>query len=78
VTNDRQDAGPTNDIAFPPGCQDGAQVRGTPAERKVQAVGMDVLKILPFSRHKDMETLQVYIASVKVVMGNIADLVPGK
>ncbi len=45
------------------------------AVRKVQAVGMDVTKVLQFSRHKDLKTLQVYIDSVEDVQGKIAELV---
>jgi integrase/recombinase XerC len=47
------------------------------AVRKVQAVGMDVTKVLQFSRHKDLKTLQVYIDSVEDAQGKIADLVAG-
>jgi len=47
------------------------------AVRKVQAVGMDVTKVLQFSRHKDLKTLQVYIDSVEDVQGKIAELVAG-
>lgn len=45
------------------------------AVRKVQAVGMDVTKVLQFSRHKDLKTLQVYIDQVEDVQGKIAELV---
>jgi len=38
-------------------------------------VGMDVTKVLQFSRHKDLKTLQVYIDSVEDVQGKIAELV---
>ena len=47
------------------------------AVRKVQAVGMDVTKVLQFSRHKDLKTLQVYIDSVEDLQGKIAELVAG-
>jgi integrase/recombinase XerC len=47
------------------------------AVRKVQAVGMDVTKVLQFSRHKDLKTLQVYIDTVEDVQGKIAELVAG-
>ena len=47
------------------------------AVRRVQAVGMDVTKVLQFSRHKDLKTLQVYIDSVEDAQGKIADLVAG-
>jgi integrase len=45
------------------------------AVRKVQAVGMDVTKVLQFSRHKDLKTLQVYIDQVEDAQGKIAELV---
>lgn len=47
------------------------------AVRKVQAVGMDVTKVLQFSRHKDLKTLQVYIDQVENAQGKIAELVAG-
>lgn len=47
------------------------------AVRKVQAVGMDVTKVLQFSRHKDLKTLQVYIDQVEDAQGKIAELVAG-
>ena len=47
------------------------------AVRKVQAAGMDVTKVLQFSRHKDLKTLQVYIDSVEDAQGKIAELVAG-
>lgn len=47
------------------------------AVRRVQAVGMDVTKVLQFSRHKDLKTLQVYIDQVEDVQGKIAELVAG-
>lgn len=49
----------------------------TEAVRKVQAIGMDITKVLQFSRHKDLKTLQVYIDSVEDVQGKIAELVAG-
>ena len=45
------------------------------AVRKVQAVGMDVTKVLQFSRQKDLKTLQVYIDQVEDAQGKIAELV---
>lgn len=45
------------------------------AVRKAQAVGMDVTKVLQFSRHKDLKTLQVYIDQVEDAQGKIAELV---
>ncbi|MFC1833866.1 tyrosine-type recombinase/integrase [Thermodesulfobacteriota bacterium] len=47
------------------------------AVRKAQAVGMDVTKVLQFSRHKDLKTLQVYIDQVEDAQGKIAELVAG-
>lgn len=47
------------------------------AVRKIQAVGMDVTKVLQFSRHKDLKTLQVYIDQVEDAQGRIAELVAG-
>ena len=47
------------------------------AVRKVQAVGMNVTKVLQFSRHKDLKTLQVYIDQVEDAQGKIAELVAG-
>jgi integrase/recombinase XerC len=47
------------------------------AVRRVQAVGMDVTKVLQFSRHKDLKTLQVYIDQVEDAQGKIAELVAG-
>jgi integrase/recombinase XerC len=47
------------------------------AVRKVQAVGMDVTKVLQFSRHKDLKTLQIYIDQVEDAQGKIAELVAG-
>jgi integrase/recombinase XerC len=47
------------------------------AVRKAQAVGMDVTKVLHFSRHKDLKTLQVYIDQVEDAQGKIAELVAG-
>lgn len=44
---------------------------------RAQAVGMDVTRVLHFSRHKDLKTLQVYIDSVDNYQGKIADLVAG-
>jgi integrase/recombinase XerC len=45
------------------------------AVRIAQAVGMDVTKVLQFSRHKDLKTLQVYIDQVEDAQGKIAELV---
>ncbi len=45
------------------------------AVRKTQAVGMDVTKVLKFSRHKNLNTLQVYIDGVEGAQGEIAELV---
>jgi integrase/recombinase XerC len=45
------------------------------AVRKAQAVEMDVTKVLQFSRHKDLKTLQVYIDQVEDAQGKIAELV---
>lgn len=45
------------------------------AVAKAQAVGMDVTKVLQFSRHKDLKTLQVYIDQVEDAQGRIAELV---
>jgi integrase/recombinase XerC len=45
------------------------------AVRRAQAVGMDVTKVLQFSRHKDLKTLQVYIDQVEDAQGKIAELV---
>ena len=47
------------------------------AVRKVQAIGMDVTKVLQFSRHKDLKNLQVYIDQVEDAQGKIAELVAG-
>lgn len=47
------------------------------AVRRAQAVGMDVTKVLQFSRHKDLKTLQVYIDRVDDAQGKIAELVAG-
>ncbi|AFM28242.1 tyrosine-type recombinase/integrase [Desulfomonile tiedjei] len=47
------------------------------AVRKAQAVGLDVTKVLQFSRHKDLKTLQVYIDQVENAQGKIAELVAG-
>ena len=47
----------------------------TEAVRKAQAVGMDVTKVLKFSRHKNLNTLQVYIDGVEGAQGEIAELV---
>lgn len=47
------------------------------AVRRVQAVGMDVTKVLQFSRHKDLKTLQVYIDQVEDAQGKIAELAAG-
>ncbi len=38
---------------------------------------MDVTKVLQFSRHKDLKTLQVYIDQVEDAQGKIAELVAG-
>jgi hypothetical protein len=38
---------------------------------------MDVTKVLQFSRHKDLKTLQVYIEQVEDAQGKIAELVAG-
>ncbi len=45
------------------------------AVRKTQAIGMDVTKVLKFSRHKNLNTLQVYIDGVEGAQGEIAELV---
>ncbi len=45
------------------------------AVAKAQTVGMDVMKVLHFSRHKDLKTLQVYIDQVENAQGKIAELV---
>jgi integrase/recombinase XerC len=45
------------------------------AVRKTQAIGMDVTKVLKFSRHKNLNTLQVYIDEVEGAQGEIAELV---
>jgi len=45
------------------------------AVRKAQAVGMDVTKVLEFSRQNDLKTLQVYIDQVEDAQGKIAELV---
>lgn len=45
------------------------------AVRRVQVVGMDVTKVLQFSRHKNLKTLQVYIDQVEDAQGKIAELV---
>ncbi len=45
------------------------------AVRKTQAIGMDVTKVLKFSRHKHLNTLQVYIDTVEGAQGQIAELV---
>ena len=42
---------------------------------QAQAVGMDVTKVLQFSRHKDLKTLQVYIDQVEDAQGKIGELV---
>ena len=47
----------------------------TEAVRKAQAAGMDVTKVLSFSRHAGLDTLQVYIDEVEDAQGQIADLV---
>jgi integrase/recombinase XerC len=47
----------------------------TEAVKRVQAVGMDVTKVLQFSRHRDLKTLQVYIDNLEDVQGKIAELV---
>jgi integrase/recombinase XerC len=44
------------------------------AVRRAQAVGMDVTKVLQFSRHRDLKTLQVYIDLVEDAQGMIAEL----
>jgi hypothetical protein len=36
---------------------------------------MDVTKVLQFSRHRDLKTLQVYIDSVEDAQGTVAELV---
>jgi len=45
------------------------------AVRKTQAIGMDGTKVLKFSRHKNLNTLQVYIDGVEGAQGEIAELV---
>jgi integrase/recombinase XerC len=45
------------------------------AVRKSQAIGMDVTKVLKFSRHRNLNTLQVYIDAVENAQGEIAELV---
>ena len=45
------------------------------AVRKTQSVGMDVTKVLKFSRHKRLNTLQIYIDAVEGAQGEIAELV---
>lgn len=45
------------------------------AVRRTQAIGMDVTKVLKFSRHKNLNTLQVYIDGVEGAQGEIAELV---
>ncbi|MGO9571731.1 MAG: hypothetical protein ACLP5H_29750 [Desulfomonilaceae bacterium] len=45
------------------------------AVRKTQAIGMDVTKVLKFSRHKNLNTLQVYIDGLEGAQGEIAELV---
>ncbi len=47
----------------------------TEAVRKTQAIGMDLTKVLKFSRHKHLNTLQVYIDAVEGAQGEIAELV---
>ncbi|MGO9121468.1 MAG: tyrosine-type recombinase/integrase [Desulfomonilaceae bacterium] len=45
------------------------------AVRKSQSIGMDVTKVLKFSRHKNLNTLQIYIDAVEGAQGEIAELV---
>ena len=45
------------------------------AVRKTQSIGMDVTKVLKFSRHKNLNTLQIYIDAVEGAQGEIAELV---
>jgi integrase/recombinase XerC len=45
------------------------------AVRKTQAIGMDVTKVMKFSRHKNLNTLQVYVDAVEGAQGEIAELV---
>ncbi|MGO8880364.1 MAG: tyrosine-type recombinase/integrase [Desulfomonilaceae bacterium] len=47
----------------------------TEAARKTQAIGMDLTKVLKFSRHKYLNTLQIYIDAVEGAQGEIAELV---
>ena len=47
----------------------------TEAVRKTQAIGMDMTKVLKFSRHKHLNTLQIYIDAVEGAQGEIAELV---
>jgi integrase/recombinase XerC len=39
------------------------------AVRKTQAIGMDVTKVMKFSRHKNLNTLQVYVDAVEGAQG---------
>ena len=47
----------------------------TEAVAHAQAAGMDVTKVLQFSRHADLKTLQIYIDQHENAQGKIADLV---
>ena len=47
----------------------------TDALRKTQAIGMDLPKVLKFSRHKHHNTHQIYTDAVQGAQGEIAERV---